>query len=76
VSTSSINCPKCRKPVATKHHGSAIRVRKGVGVVILHTGVLLSSNCGQKRLVTLSLSVPTVPGYNGVSQCDGDSDRV
>jgi hypothetical protein len=52
-----ITCPKCKYPVAVKHHSGGVRVCPEVGVVILNHGVLLKCACRQKRPLSFSSSV-------------------
>jgi hypothetical protein len=52
MSTSNINCPKCKNPVAVKHHSGRIRVVHGVLVVLTSAGVQLSCRCGHVRIVS------------------------
>ncbi len=51
MSRSVIACPKCKHPLAVKHHSGRIRVRDGVGVVIVAAAVELTCGCGGKRVI-------------------------
>jgi hypothetical protein len=52
LSTSNINCRKCKKPVAVKHHSGRLRVCEGVMVVVRKLAIELTCVCGVKRIVT------------------------
>ncbi len=52
MSRSIIACPKCKEPVAVKHHSGRIVVRDGVKVAIVANEIELRCSCGAVRVVT------------------------
>ncbi len=53
VSCSFITCPKCKHPLAVKHHSGRILVCDKVRVALVKAGVELTCTCSTKRLIDL-----------------------
>lgn len=53
MSTTKLNCPQCKHPVAWIHHSHRIRVADEAKVVLTPEGVEVTCRCGGVRIVTL-----------------------
>lgn len=52
MSRAIISCPKCKHPLAVRHHSGRIRVCDGVRVVVMARGVELTCQCGARRVIS------------------------